>query len=168
MKTTFYLVFIVKKLFSNYKFTSNKKLFKLTASLCFLAFLYLDINQIWNRKSSSLYCFNRLPLYFTCYLLNSIIKELSLCHELRFSYNCIFATVCWRPQIFQTMNSVGSNNLSLNYQWFSPSGCKDKGIRKFDFMAKLNSFFQDVSSIIFLVSLAEYNLTLVEDPTMNR
>ncbi|XP_023327460.1 guanine nucleotide-binding protein G(q) subunit alpha isoform X2 [Eurytemora carolleeae] len=28
--------------------------------------------------------------------------------------------------------------------------------------------FQDVSSIIFLVSLAEYNLTLVEDPTMNR
>jgi len=34
----------------------------------------------------------------------------------------IFATQCRRPFIFQTMNSVGPNNLSLKYQSFSPSG----------------------------------------------
>ena len=33
------------------------------------------------------------------------------------------------------MNSVGSNNLSLKYQRLTPSGCKDIGIRKFDFIA---------------------------------
>ena len=40
-------------------------------------------------------------------------KELSLCHKLWFSNAYIFATQCRRPQIFQTMNSVRSNNLSL-------------------------------------------------------
>ena len=35
-----------------------------------------------------------------------------------------------RPQIFQTINSVRSKNLSLKYQRFRPSGCKDIGIRK--------------------------------------
>jgi len=33
----------------------------------------------------------------------------------------IFATRCRRPWIFQTMNSVRSNNLSLKYQKFTPS-----------------------------------------------
>ena len=36
----------------------------------------------------------------------------------------------------QTMNSVRSNNLSLKYQRFTPSGCKDIGIIKFEFVAK--------------------------------
>ena len=30
------------------------------------------------------------------------------------------------------MNSVRSNNLSLKYQRFTPQGCKDIGIRKFE------------------------------------
>ena len=34
------------------------------------------------------------------------------------------------------MNSDGSNNLSLKYQSFTSSGCGDKGIRKFAFVAK--------------------------------
>ena len=33
------------------------------------------------------------------------------------------------PRIFQTMNHVSSNNLSLKCQWFTPSGWKDIGIR---------------------------------------
>ena len=33
------------------------------------------------------------------------------------------------------MNSVISNNLSLKYQRFTPSGCKDLGIGKFEFVA---------------------------------
>ena len=41
-----------------------------------------------------------------------------------------------KPLIFQTMNYVGSNNLSLEYQWFTPSGCTDKGIRKYKLMTK--------------------------------
>jgi len=34
------------------------------------------------------------------------------------------------------VNSVRSNNLSLKYLWFTPSGCKDIGFRKFETVAK--------------------------------
>ena len=34
------------------------------------------------------------------------------------------------------MNSVGSNNLSLKYQRFTPQGRRDVGIRTFDLVAK--------------------------------
>ena len=37
---------------------------------------------------------------------------------------------------FQTMNSVWSNILSLRYQVIAQSGCKDIGIRNFEFVAK--------------------------------
>ena len=66
----------------------------------------------------------------------AFIKELSFCHNLKFSNLNIFATKCRRPQIFQTMNSVKSNSLSLKYQVFPPSGCQAIGIRKFKFVAK--------------------------------
>ena len=42
-----------------------------------------------------------------------------------FSNPYIFETECFRFLKFQTMNSVRSNNLSLNYQRVIPSGCKD-------------------------------------------
>ena len=35
-------------------------------------------------------------------------------------------------ELFQTMNSVESNNLSLKQQRFTPSGCKDIWITKFE------------------------------------
>ena len=34
------------------------------------------------------------------------------------------------------MNSVRSNSLSLKYQGFSPPGCQEIGIIKFEFVAK--------------------------------
>ena len=37
------------------------------------------------------------------------------------------------------MNSVRSNSLSLKYHRFKSSSSKDIGIRKFEFVAKLNS-----------------------------
>ena len=37
------------------------------------------------------------------------------------------------------MNSVISNNLSLKYQGFTPSGCWDIGVRKFEFLTDFNS-----------------------------
>ena len=35
---------------------------------------------------------------------------------------------CLRPYLFQTKYTVRSNNLSLKYQKFTPSGSKDIGI----------------------------------------
>ena len=64
------------------------------------------------------------------------IKELSFCHKLKNAYPYILATQCRRPQIFQTNNSVRSNNLSLKYQRFIPTGCRDIEIRKFEVVAK--------------------------------
>ena len=64
------------------------------------------------------------------YLTNSR-KELSLCHKLWFSNPYIFETQCLRPNIFQTKYTVRSNNLSLKYQRFTPSGSKDIGDLKF-------------------------------------
>ena len=42
----------------------------------------------------------------------------------------------------KTMNSVRSNSLSLKYQGFSPSGCQDIGIRKFEFVAKTQFLYK--------------------------
>ena len=39
--------------------------------------------------------------------------------------------------IFQTMNSVGSDSMSVKYQRPTLSGCEDIDIRKFDFVAKI-------------------------------
>ena len=51
-----------------------------------------------------------------------------------------FATQCRSPKIFQTMNSVRSNNVSLKYKRPTPSGCKDIRIIKFEFVAKTQFF----------------------------
>ena len=64
------------------------------------------------------------------------IKELSLCHKLCFSKSYIFGFQCRRPKIFQTMNSVRSNNISLKYQSFTTLDSKDIGIIKSEFVAK--------------------------------
>ena len=41
------------------------------------------------------------------------------------------------------MNPDRSNNLSLKYQTFTPSGCKDIGIRKFEFVAKTQFLYEE-------------------------
>ena len=46
-------------------------------------------------------------------------KELSFCHKLGFSNFNIVGTQCRRPLIFQTMNAIRSNNVSLKYQRFT-------------------------------------------------
>ena len=43
--------------------------------------------------------------------------ELSFCHELLFSNPNIFATICCKPLLYQTMNSVWSNNHSLHQRF---------------------------------------------------
>ena len=67
-------------------------------------------------------------------------EDYSLCNKLGFSNSYVFATKCRNPQIFQTMNSDGSNNHSLKYQRFTPSGFRDIGIRKLGFVAKTQFF----------------------------
>jgi len=51
------------------------------------------------------------------------------------SYFYIFATRCRRPLIFHVFD-VRLNIQSLKYLWFTPSCCKDIGMRKFEFVAK--------------------------------
>ena len=68
--------------------------------------------------------------------MKTFLKELSFCHKLKYSYPYILATQCRRPYIFQTINSVRSNNLSLKYQRFISTGCRDIEIRKFEVVAK--------------------------------
>ena len=63
-------------------------------------------------------------------------KELSLFHKLYFSKSYIFGFQCRRPQIFQTMNSVRSNNVSLKYHRFTTLCSKDIGIINSQFVAK--------------------------------
>ena len=75
-------------------------------------------------------------------------KELSFCHKLKYSYPYILATQCRRSLIFQTFNSVKSKNLSLKYQRFIPTGCRDLEIRKFEVVAKTQFLY-----VTFLVQL---------------
>ena len=48
--------------------------------------------------------------------------------------------------IFQTMKAVIWNNLSLKYHICTPSNCKDKGIRKFAFVAKTQFLLTNFST----------------------
>ena len=57
-------------------------------------------------------------------------KELSSCHKFGFLNLHIFAIWCCSPLIFQTMNPVESNSLTLEYQRSTPSVCKDIEITK--------------------------------------
>ena len=58
------------------------------------------------------------------------IKSLPQLYKLWLIYNPnIFATQCCRPTIIQTINYVSTDNLSLKYQRFTPSGCKVIGKR---------------------------------------
>ena len=68
-------------------------------------------------------------------------KNLSLCHELWFSYVYIFTTKCRSPLIFQPIYSARVYNLSLKYLRFTPSGWIDKGMRNFKFVAQTQLFF---------------------------
>ena len=82
---------------------------------------------------------------------------MSFCHRLWFSNFNIIATQCRTTLIFQTINAVRSNNVSLKYQkcsssgwymissgwymissgWYMiSSGCKDTRITKIEFVAK--------------------------------
>ena len=52
--------------------------------------------------------------------------------------------------MFQTMNSVRSNNVSLKYQRPTPSGCKDIGIIKFEFVAKTQFLYLNSKSLCYI------------------
>ena len=70
-----------------------------------------------------------------------VSQKLRFCHKLWFSNPYIFPIQCGRPLIFQSMNYVRSNNLSLKYQMFTPTGCKDIEIWTF------KSLWQQLSSL---------------------
>jgi len=51
------------------------------------------------------------------------------------------------------MNSIKSNNqVSLKYERFTPSGFKDKGIRKFEFVAQ-TQFLRLKNKILYVMKL---------------
>ena len=56
--------------------------------------------------------------------------------SIRFSNPYIFATQCRRSYVFQTMNSVRSNNSDMKYRMCTPSCCTDIWITKFELVAK--------------------------------
>ncbi len=52
--------------------------------------------------------------------------------ERNFATPFIFVTWCRSPLIFQT----------VKYQWFTPFGCKDTGIRKFELVARTQFLYE--------------------------
>ena len=59
------------------------------------------------------------------------------------------------------MNAVRSNNVSLKYQRFTSSGCKDKRITKIEFVTKTQSFtFKEhiILKKLLIKSMVEFNI----------
>ena len=83
-----------------------------------------------------------------------LTKEMSFCHKLKFVHLYIFAIQCRRPFIFQTINYVRSNGLSLKYQRFTSSGWKDIGFSKFEFVAK-TQFLLAIICVIYLYMIKQ-------------
>ena len=63
-------------------------------------------------------------------------KELSFCHKLKYSDSNIFATLLWKPFIFQTLVILFISINSLKYLRSTALGCKDIEFRKSEFVAK--------------------------------
>ena len=72
------------------------------------------------------------------------------------NFNTI-ATQCRRSLIFQTMNAIRSNNVSLKYQRLTPLGCKDIGFTKTEFVAKTQFLLMFLTVILYLPPLLLYN-----------
>ena len=110
----------------------------------FLFILMAVFRKFWN---FTLFCV--LVIFWTSYpkyrvshkewafneYLKLFLKEFSFYPELWFSNPFSFATQC-HYVVVPTMNSVGSNNLSLKYLMFTPLSWKDIEIRTFEFVAK--------------------------------
>jgi len=64
------------------------------------------------------------------------IKELNLCHKLKFSNPYIYWTWCCRLLIFQTKIIWCNRTHSLKYLTSTTMGCRDIGIRKSEFVSK--------------------------------
>ena len=84
--------------------------------------IYLNLIIAWMRIRTIVYNRNINLLYSKMKrwtekssLCHKLSKELSFCHKLWYSNFNIVAIQCRRPLIFQTMNSIWSNNLSLKY-----------------------------------------------------
>ena len=70
----------------------------------------------------------------------------------------IFATQCRRPLIFQIMNSVRPNNLSLKYQRFTSYDWKDIGIRQFVFLRKTQFLYKKIKPLRLLYYSFSYTI----------
>ena len=55
------------------------------------------------------------------------------------------------------MNSVRSNYLSVNYERYTPSGCKYIGMSKFECVAKTKFLWQNIKLRILIFHLVDYN-----------
>ena len=83
-----------------------------------------------------------------------VLKELSLCHKLKFSNPYIYGTWCCRLLILQT-KIIWSNRIhSLKYLWSTTLESKDIGFRKADFVAKTQFLL-----LIFMISYT-YTFTM--------
>jgi len=52
--------------------------------------------------------------------------------------------------MFQTMNQLRLKNICLKYERFTPSGCSDRGLEKFEFVAKTQFLsMSDFDQLIF-------------------
>ena len=81
---------------------------------------------------------------------------MNICHKLWFSNFYIYSTQCRRSFIFQAINSARAYNLTLKYLRFTPSGSKDIGLGKFEFVAKT----QFLSNIVSLMSDLEVKVLI--------
>ena len=71
-----------------------------------------------------------------CVLNNLFQKKLSIWHKLKFSNPYIYATWWCKTFYFKFRFLIYNRILSLKYLSSTTLGCKDKGIRQFEFVAK--------------------------------
>ena len=129
--------------FKHLRFFYCKKFFLLrkmwSNCLCYVYLTTTSRNNLILLKNgipSFIQVYRKRSWAWKCARSNLNRKDLSFCHKFWFSNLYIFAVWCCRPLIFQTLNSVRLNSLSLKYKRFTPSSCKDRVISKFELVAK--------------------------------
>jgi len=86
------------------------------------------------------------------------MKKSSLCHKLWFSNLCNMMSHI--IDISNYVYSDGSNNQSLKYLLFTPSGCKEKGISNFEFVTKTQFLLSTLRIWNITVSRVEKSATI--------
>ena len=116
------------------------------------------LTHLTNKSVRVIIYMTEIRLFTSKIFFRERMKKSSLCHKLWFSNLCNMMSHI--IDISNYVYSDGSNNQSLKYLLFTPSGCKEKGISNFEFVTKTQFLLSTLRIWNITISRVEKSATI--------